>query len=226
SMGNNPITQIDPLGDDKYKIDRRGNITLKKKTNRDFDLLIGKNEQGLRIQMKLGKGVLASPKSETTSRTHNVLQPDESFKEITLEYKTDSYSGELGNLENMFEFMAQVTDVEWGLFRFGKNSILETGILTTSHDESTVVLPIIQSEYFQGSDFNGHDHIHPGNSKTPSGFLGSGKGDVFFARSLERIFTDKELKFRIYTKDRIYTPYDTQTLEDKGGIIIKRPKKQ
>lgn len=35
SMGDNPLLQIDPLGDDKYKVNRQGDVSLKRKTKKD-----------------------------------------------------------------------------------------------------------------------------------------------------------------------------------------------
>jgi hypothetical protein len=221
SMGDNPIYFNDPQGDDKYKVDREGNISLKRKNNKDFDKIIGKNTNGIRISIKIDKGILNSVKTEQISRTSNILQDDGTMKEEKNIEKTDTFGGDLKNLEKTFEFMAQATKVEWGLFKFGENSGIKTGILTTSHDESSSLSNLSKSDYFKGSDFNGHDHIHPGGSKEPSGFYGSNKGDVKFAASLIKMFNDKNLRFRIYTKDGKYTPYDTKTILDGEGIIVK-----
>lgn len=163
------------------------------------------------------KGVFNNKSTEVISREITVLDEKNNFSESkqTQTVNTDRYGGDLEQMTLILEFMAQATNVEWGLFKFGSNeNNWKTGILLTSHDESTAGTNLVKSELFKESDFTGHDHIHPGGSKSPSGLM-SEKGDVAFLKNMQKVFSEKSLVFRIYTKDGIYTPYNGDLFEIK-----------
>jgi RHS repeat-associated protein len=227
SMGNNPISQIDPMGDDKYKVDREGNISLKKKTNDKFDKIVGRTSIGLRKSIKIEKQIINSNAHHEFEGTKaNGLTEDGKPNLEIRSFKVDSYSGPLGELQKTFEFLGKTTKVEWGLFKFGENSLYPSGILSTTHDESTEVMSRVLKDnpLFLASDFNGHDHIHPGGSDTPSGYYtispAKPSGDVGFVKSMISLFQDKKMIFRIYiSSSNTYINYDESTIESNENDI-------
>ena len=228
-LSNNPIIMVDPNGDDDYKVDRKGNLKLKKSTNDDYDKIIGKSKNGLRKSIKIEKEILLTHSNYDVSSETFVLSDNNENVQETLFFKVDTYTGSSKETQKLFEFMAITTDVEWSLYKFNKDGDYPYSILTTSHNESKDVsgrIIIQNNEFFTRTDFNGHDHIHPNGKKTPSGYTdyqeekNSRKGDVGFARSLMVIFSDKDLVFRIYTKPKniikkgVYTEYNDSTYYD------------
>ena len=209
-MGN-PLNLIDPDGKeaegvtDDYKVDRRGNITLIKKTDTDYDRIIGYDSKGKEMILQLEKGIMDSHMTEQISQTKIVpSEVDNEPIEETYHYTNDLYYGASEPTQKMFEFMAKTTNVEWGIFRFGsKNNIFSHSILVTTHEDATVGLSWVKSPLFKYSDFIGHDHIHPNGSIDPS------EADRKFVRGFERIMPNKNLSFRIYTNESGYTIYDS-----------------
>jgi hypothetical protein len=205
-FSNNPIIRIDPNGADDYKVNRKGNFTLKKKTSDDFDKLIGRTQKGFRKSTQIEKGIMSSNSHHNVTLERNSPTEENKDNKETIDYKIDTYVGSAKETQKLFEFLGATTDVEWSLYKFNEGGVYPHSILTTSHDESTDVSGhiIINNPLFKESDFNGHDHIHPGGSKTPSGYYDSrelnprGSGDVGFARRYRAAFL-RQVKNRVLT---------------------------
>lgn len=212
---NNPIIFIDPDGreavgvTDDYKVDRRGNVSLAKKTNKNYDRLIGRDSDGNKTILKTQKGIMNTHMSEQISRT-KLVPPDFGDKPVeeTFHYTNEIYYGASEPVQNIFEFMANATEVEWAVFRFGsEDNIFPHSVLVTSHADASVGLSWVQSPLFPNSDLVGHDHIHPGGS------IDASESDRKFAEGIERMMSGKNITFRIYTKDRGYNSYDSSERE-------------
>lgn len=215
-----PISRVDPNGDDDYKLDKKGNVSLKRKTNSETDKLIARSGfLGLKKSvLDVNKGVLNN-------------QHSGEFKEgdETIKYNYFGIVGEQAGKE-LFEFVAKNTNVEWGLSKFGEGS-LQTNILSTSHQETREggITDLFKSPLFKSSDFRGYDHSHPGGEWHPSGSVHpigdpDRQGDVKAAEIMQGAFSGRKLVFRIFTAtDAKYTTYDSKTyipLELKEVEII------
>ena len=214
---NNPILRIDPNGalDDKYEVDKSGNVNLTEKTNDDFDVLKGTDKNGNELSIQLNKGILGSKETINIVGKRN---DKEKMKLIDVNVNVDIFNGDHNNAKKTFEFLALTTDVEWSLYSKGENGTNISGILTTSHDESCDYgYNALKNVDF--SNLNQYDHIHPGGSVTPSGYyLDEASSDMKFIESLTRITNNKDIKFNIYTINNFYSPYK---VGDRGSVSVK-----
>lgn len=72
---------------------------------------------------------------EQISRT-KLVPPDFGDKPVeeTFHYTNEIYYGASEAVQNIFEFMANATEVEWAVFRFGsEDNIFPHSVLVTSH---------------------------------------------------------------------------------------------
>jgi len=212
----------DVLGDDKYKVDREGNISLKRKNNKKFDKIVGRNSEGNRESLKLDKGVLGIMENKSTTVERQYQGENDKIVTSLETYDITVLNLPLSDGVELFEFLAQATGVEWSLFKFGENSSMPTGILSTSHDETSDIYwnELKDSEYFKESDFNGFDHIHPAGTSIPSGYFqfrtDKRVGDIGVLIKAEDIHRGKVLVFRIYTAhNKKYTEFNSgMSMED------------
>ncbi len=221
AFSDNPIINIDPNGavDDDYRVDRKGNISLEKKTNDDFDVIKGTNEKGEENSIQIKEGIISSKQTEKFNGKEKILQSNDEIltknftKEVEL-YKCNESEG-----KQLFEFMAQNTEVEWSFYSAGTKSRL-----ATSHDESKEFSWFIlkNDEEFLKSNFSQFDHNHPGNSTSPSGYtFDKPVKDIAVANSMQSTFSDRILKFNIYTNLSGYNPY---TISGRINININAKK--
>lgn len=231
AFSNKLLTNIDPNGDvdDDYKVDKKGNISLVKKTSDDYDRVIGKNKQGKKESLKIEKGIMSSRSQHSIDIQRSYLNEEGNKEKELVNYSIDLYTGPSEDTQKMFEFLAKTTEVEWSLFKFNQDGIYPHSILSTSHDRSSDVSYQVlrKREFFHKSDLNGHDHNHPSGGTTPSGYFMSEEeihGDVSLARTLIKVFNNNKIIFRIYTIDNGYTEYDDKTFDQKGGYIFTAPK--
>jgi RHS repeat-associated protein len=233
-LGNNPLRYIDPKGDDKYKVDKDGNITLKRKTNKNYDKLVA-NGKIFNKSVKIEKGILGS---QETVEAHNNSHGDFSY---------DKYlTRNINEGQKLFEFLSKNTDVEWTYAKF-ENKLLSYGKLFTSHKENAELGFTNYANKFGLLGLTEHNHNHPGSDKTPSGSnldpndpieaLHRG-GDVGLAKEITSAIS-KSVKnfnsmsdlagdspiietmpiFKIYTSDGVYTKFDQNTYIPMNLII-------
>ena len=130
SMRNNPISNIDPLGDldDDYKLTKNGNIELVRKTNDNFDRLYATNKEGEILKNKsitLDKEILNSKVTNSFVSEGKIYTYDI--------YKIDNQK--LGaNSNTFFEFAANNSNVEWSILKF--NLSYGTDIVATTHNKT------------------------------------------------------------------------------------------
>ena len=194
----NPMVRRDPSGawDDNYTVDEDGNIKLQERTNDPFDRIYTKAswESGAKNEyIQVEKGVIDKHfkdkgffENQTYTIDFYILKGDEEAKEI-------------------FKFMADNTQVEWGLTFVGLEKD-QMSILSTSHDEEREagVCYLFSTNY----TIRGNIHNHPSGNPTPS------DADKEVARVIKKRFQNAE--FQIYSKGW-YVEYD-----EKGIIILRR----
>jgi len=183
SMGDNPIFNIDPNGNDNYTVDKKGIISLKEKTKDKTDKLLALDDKGKVQQNKfitVPKGILNQKQSFDTKN-------DKTGKPETTDYyniKNDAVT------TNLFIFLAHNTTVEWEVDQIGDKKGKEgDNILSTTHAPEHVTPPTYNIQLRQ------MDHDHPsaqawGNINGPSVL------DVSTAKYIQKM--NSNAVFKIY----------------------------
>jgi len=202
---NNPLRFIDPDGRadfsfddildniDNYSLDKDGNIKLEQKTDDKTDHLYVKKDDGTLDKSKtieVEKGILDM----------GLTQKSESGKTVQTTYQFDG--DQTG--KDLFKFVAQNTNVEWGLYQFGLNGGDQgKNLLVTTHSLDEITSSGEMSSYITFSlkqNIRLHDHNHPSGSHSASG------GDAVNWKGIWAF--DPKAICRIYTaQDNTYTRY-------------------
>ena len=153
---NNPISRTDPTGalDDNYSVDNEGNVKLEEKTDDDYDMLYTKSDwdagnkvNGLKVN---DRSILPNLEKSRADFNGNYA--------ISINKK---------EIFNVFYFMANNTNVEWGIDGYRTEGNNEY-ILRTSHGEDYVHSSTRLSQYNDlKMIFNMHSH--PGSDGTRGG---------------------------------------------------------
>ena len=223
SFSNNPNIMVDPKGDDEYTINRKGEISLSKKTDDNFDIISGNDKNGINISILTDKQLMSSVTSSIIIKKELIDVGEgnhELLEKVALDYTINTFKTTEKNAVPLFEFFVDATDVEWSKFSFnefeGKSNI---AIITTSHAESTDggVVDLKNRGYFLTGILKSFTHNHPDESITPSGFYTDGneiktEGDIGAAKGLEDIFGKNTIIFSIYTPKEGYTSFKAKTI--------------
>jgi RHS repeat-associated protein len=206
-MGN-PIMFTDPTGreaEDNFKLSKDGNITLTEKTDDDFDVL--SNEDNSK-SIKLDKGIIGSKSTNERDLADFGKQSYDMF---------EAWGEKNGN--NFFEFVAQNTNVEWSILKFGEDG-MRTNIITTSHKTGAEFGngDILSDKFTMLSDFKEWTHSHPNGRMIPSGaqyplYLDEFRkgNDIGTANYLDNSYQNK-IKTQIYNPlNNTYFEYNSQT---------------
>ena len=206
----NPINRLDPNGMDDYEFNSKGTLVNHFK-NTDSDGIYILNAKGERVAgLTLEYGTILSYATDQT------LSDDISY----------DYYNIIGSSEaqNIFEFLAKNTEVEWGLFLLNTNS---DNYITTSHQEkANNGISALWSTKLYNRSIRSIIHNHPNHIAIPSGLPGTKvptMGDIPNAQSI----TDYCIKygkdvptFLIYDGKGHYVPYSARsTLKDFQSTI-------
>ncbi len=226
-VNNNPIGYVDPTGmswsdirdfikinkkindkggDDDYKLDKNGNITLLRETDDKTDKLIAFNDKGNETDksVEVEKGVL-----------NNVIT-DKDSKGISYDYM------KVNNNETatkLFEFVAENSQVEWSQVKYGTKS----NFISTSHDPIIEFggVDLMYGLLTKGYTVREHIHSHPNrelNYYGPSGFhpRDKNKGDRSLGEWINKYYPSKGIKLKVYE-----VPLKKYIKYNHKGIIIK-----
>ncbi|MGE0021885.1 MAG: RHS repeat-associated core domain-containing protein [Draconibacterium sp.] len=162
-VANNPMIYIDPTGMalDNYSVDEQGNVKLEEETKDKFDMLYtksdwkaGNKDNGLKVNDKSILPDLADNRTGYNGNYAISTNKDESF--------------------NVFSFMANNTNVEWGIDGYRTSGDNEY-VIRTSHNPEAVTLSTTLSQYDEFDQIFSI-HSHPGNA-TWEGTKGGSTGD-------------------------------------------------
>jgi RHS repeat-associated protein len=206
----NPMVRRDPSGawDDNYTVDEDGNIKLQERTNDRFDRIYTKEswESGAKDKyIQVEKGVIGK------QFKGKLISYDFINEEVKAEYIIDfiTLKGD-EEAKEIFKFMADHTNVEWGLTFVGlkKNQM---SILSTSHvvDAEAGIGYLFYTNY----TIRGHIHNHPSGNLDPS------EEDRKSSKIINQKFPSA--KFYLYSSGG-YVEYDENGIIPKVDIIGSR----
>jgi RHS repeat-associated protein len=198
---NNPIFYIDPLGTttDDYKVDQEGNISLIKETDDKTDKIFATDKEGNVVEntfIEVEKSVLESKESYT--------RQDKNVTYDVYQLRGDDSSKEL------FEFLADNTQVEWSLALTGEAGEDSENFMTTSHNSGTEQgFSYAYSKKIRGKyTIREHIHNHPNSMGIPSGVdieTTGVSGDIQFSTVLRddqrNLNVENKITFKIYVPD-------------------------
>jgi hypothetical protein len=149
-MNNNPVSRVDPLGDNDYKVNEKGEITLVKETKDETDRLIAVSGKKEKIEYKkdgtLKNASITLDKGIIAGRTELQQEVTGDGGKETVNYMRLDFGKNEEAAQKTFEFLANNTGVEWSLvtagYKFEGEPEGTTSSIYTSHKED--------KEYFGG----------------------------------------------------------------------------
>ena len=178
---NNPIGRVDTWGmlDDDYEVNRKGEIT-KLNDNDHYDAngnevdVIYNSDKSNSIQVS--KNFMGSKKTQFVRGKRSNGEAEDYYPDLY------SVTGD-DKAKDIFEFMAQNTDVEWSQTKVGTNRS-QKNFISTSHKEASEAG---QSWLLsKGYTIRGHNHSHP-YQQYPS------DSDINWAMEVSQKFPNVEL---------------------------------
>ena len=178
---NNPIGRVDTWGmlDDEYEVNRKGEIT-KLNDNDHYDAngnevdVIYNSDKSNSIQVS--KNFMGNKKTQFVRGKRSNGEAEDYYPDLY------SVTGD-DKAKDIFEFMAQNTDVEWSQTKVGTNRS-QKNFISTSHKEASEAG---QSWLLsKGYTIRGHNHSHP-YQQYPS------DSDINWAMEVSQKFPNVEL---------------------------------
>ena len=209
---NNPLNLLDPSGMDEWYINKNGQVVQQIATNQHDAFFILNNQSEIEN---------ASP-----MMIYGTVKGIEYLKAQGGEpYLKFSIAGDKAGKE-IFEFLANNTDVEWSQLKTSASTLGENYISTTMNYKIEQGAVSILYDQLLPSNILVREftHSHPNNSPIPStcdpdGTDKTSEGDLGFAKRLHSVYGDI-VKFNIFTKEDGYSPYDINYKNIGFGIFI------
>ena len=204
---NNPVKLVDPNGEDIWEINNEtGKVTRTKDNTQDVIRVV--DNDGNVIKDKDGNLQALSYKYGTIR--HYTTKKDG--------YDVFRIRGD-GNGTDLFELMANNTNVEWSQYKTGIAGEQGLNFITTGHspDGNAASANLYYKQLQYGYYIREHIHNHPGTMPVPSGMPGTiqeGTGDIAIASQINRNnekFGYKIPTYKIYTKGYGYHEYNANS---------------
>ena len=204
----NPINILDPNGSDVWEIDELGRVRNRiENTTTDSFYMVSVAKDG--TYQRTGQSI----SFEYGTVIKNTSQFSDENKVVFDWY---SVRGDT-NSNQLFEFLASNTKVEWSQLSMGVKGDNGLNVLSTSHLHSKDYSMnfLIKNKYQYGYTIRSHTHSHPQNRPYPSG-LKDNSGDMGFASWLNNLATAQGHnlpKYRIYLPTNgSYITYDANSI--------------
>jgi len=198
----NPVRYIDPNGMDEYGVNTLGKVEWLRETNDEKDLLIAgayRNRKGEVKGLRYDK--------DGNLRNHTIEVSKGVFTERSINHKVlkgHQYVFADGKeAENVFKFMADNTQVEWGFYNKKFTGGNETFYLSTSHEwdregvSATMVVNEIEKFFIC---FHVHSHPYDCNVNSDENIEASVLDKSFAESVLEHNILNVDIKFKIYSR--------------------------
>ena len=187
SFNTDIVEGLPMMMEDNYTVDEQGYIKLVEKTNDDFDILYTKAswDSGEKDDfIKLDKGILDKGKS--------IPLEDVEYNKYDVNYYSVNDDVKATDL---FEFLANNTNVEWSQTLVGSTDSNNNYISTSHHEKKELYQYFL---FVNGWTIRGHNHNHPMNAY-PS------NNDKKWAQNVTSKFPTATLKIYL---NGIYYEYD------------------
>ena len=203
----NPVKLIDPDGRDEWNFSQNGEL-VKHRTNKEKDIFNIVDENGNILKDKTKSFEYNTFKQESITITK---------KGKTQKKYTYFSTGKNDKSKQLFEFLADNTNVEWTNLTFKTESTVSTsGDINHEYAASY----ILKSDRYKDKTLIGHTHSHPGGNYSPSGFEYDNPKSEFFHKPADMQHIKKlcdinakkgisDPKFQIYVpKTKTYVKYN------------------
>ena len=203
----NPVKLVDPNGEDIWEINNEtGKVTRTKDNTQDVIRVV--DNDGNVIKDKDGN-------LQTLSYKYGTIRHYTTKKDG---YDVFRIRGD-GNGTDLFELMANNTNIEWSQFKTGIAGEQGLNFITTGHtDEGDPAATNLYNKQLQYKYYiREFIHYHPGRMPVPSGMLGTiqeGTGDISFVSKINRNnirFGYKIPTYKIFAKSFGYNEYNANS---------------
>ena len=181
----NPVKLVDPDGEDIWELDVYGHITKYERTT-EFDKFVILNENGNTVEKIFDYGTITDWRKP-------------SIRSNGIDYKSDIFrvNGD-NNAQNLFEFFANNTLVEWTHAKIGSEDSGKNIVGTIHQTNITNITGYLVMKNYTLREAN-HNH--------PAGFPPS-DADKIRAKSYIEKFPN--IRLNVYTRKDKYIPYDAE----------------
>ena len=205
----NPITRLDEDGMDDWEINSLGYV-VKRIENKRRDAFYIVDYKGRRIKGKKLVFTYRTIESATGQKTDAGTLYD------VYKLHNDAKGTQL------FEFLAQNTDVEWSQLKLGIAGKNGLNFILTSHDKDSESgsIDLIIKQLCYGYTIREDIHSHPGNTPYPSG-MNNSSGDIKYAKRVVAVMKQKPVFKLFLPRKKKYVSYSSHSIPEDFGFKLE-----